>query len=63
MVVPALDLLVATTGGGFMLDEIGPLLVAALADMTRPLPANPAGAARLQAAVAAATFTGRLIRP
>lgn len=50
-VVPALNVIMATTGGGFDLDEIGDLLLPALVDMQKPLPANPAEFARLQAAV------------
>lgn len=49
--VPSLDLLIVTTGGGFDFDEVAPLLVAAIGDMRKPLPANPAGVARLQAAI------------
>ncbi|HEU5299278.1 MAG TPA: serine hydrolase [bacterium] len=50
-VVPAFDILVATTGGGFTLDDIGPMLAASLTSMSKPLPPNPAGLAKLQAAV------------
>lgn len=49
--VPSLNIIVATTGGGFEIGEIDDLLIAALVDMKKPLPANPAGLARLQAAV------------
>jgi CubicO group peptidase (beta-lactamase class C family) len=50
-VVPSWNLIVATTGGGFDLDQIAPLLIPALVDVKKPLPANPAGVARLAAAV------------
>ncbi len=50
-VVPALKIIVATTGGGFTLDDIADLLLPALVDMRKPLPANPVEFGRLQAAV------------
>ncbi len=50
-VVPALNVVLATTGGGFSLDEIDDLLLPALVDMRKPLPGNPAEFARLQVAV------------
>jgi len=53
IVVPSLDLIIVTTGGGFDIDEIAPLLVQAIGDMRKPLPANPAGVAALEAAVTA----------
>lgn len=53
VVVPSLNIILATTGGGFDLDEVGDLLKAALVDMQKPLPSNPAAFARLQAAVKA----------
>jgi CubicO group peptidase (beta-lactamase class C family) len=49
VVVPSLNLVVTTTGGGFTLDDIAALLLAALA--TEPLSANPDGVAELEAAV------------
>jgi CubicO group peptidase (beta-lactamase class C family) len=52
VVVPALDLLVVTTGGGFEMDEIDSYFVAAIGDTEEPLPENPAGVARLAAIVA-----------
>jgi CubicO group peptidase (beta-lactamase class C family) len=51
VVVPSLNIILTTTGGGFALDEIDDLLLPALVDMSKPLPANPTGLARLQAAV------------
>ena len=53
IVVPSLDLIIVTTGGGFDVDEIAPLLVQAIGDMSKPLPANPDGVAALAAAVTA----------
>jgi CubicO group peptidase (beta-lactamase class C family) len=46
-VVPELNLIVVTTGGGFDMDEIAPFLVAAL-QSDQPLPENPAAYGRLQ---------------
>jgi len=40
------------TGGGIDIDDIEPLLLPAFAAMGKPLPANPAGVARLEAALA-----------
>ncbi len=53
IVVPSLDLIIVTTGGGFNSDEIAPFLVQAIGDMSKPLPANPDGVAALEAAVTA----------
>jgi CubicO group peptidase (beta-lactamase class C family) len=50
---PAHDIITVTTGGGFDPGEITPLLVAAIRADTA-LPADPAGAARLDRAIAAA---------
>jgi CubicO group peptidase (beta-lactamase class C family) len=50
-VVPFLNVIVVTTGGGFDYDEIDPLLTATLVDPNKPLPANPAGVAMLKAAL------------
>lgn len=49
--VPSLDLLIVTTGGGFIIDDIAPLLIASIGDTNRPLPANPEGVAQLEAAL------------
>jgi CubicO group peptidase (beta-lactamase class C family) len=53
IVVPQFDLTIITTGGGFDFDEIEGLVVATLADTEQPLPANPEGVAKLNAAVKA----------
>ena len=42
-VIPGLNIVLVTTGGGFSIDEVVPFLSPALVDMTNPLPANPAG--------------------
>jgi CubicO group peptidase (beta-lactamase class C family) len=51
--IPALNTVIVTTGGGFDWNEIVPLILPAMVDTTRPLPANPEGLERLQAAQAA----------
>ena len=50
-VLPELDLIFVTTGGGFEMDQIDPYIIAAIGDFEQPLPANPAGEAALEAAV------------
>jgi CubicO group peptidase (beta-lactamase class C family) len=52
IVVPGWKLIIATSGGGFEFDEIEALLVAAIGDMEKALPANPQGVAKLEAALA-----------
>lgn len=52
-VAPAFNVIVVTTGGGFEYDEISPYLTAAVIDPAKPLPANPVGVARLDAALTA----------
>jgi CubicO group peptidase (beta-lactamase class C family) len=49
-VLPELDLLFVTTGGGFEIDEIDPYLIAAIGDLENPLPENPSGR-RVEAAL------------
>jgi CubicO group peptidase (beta-lactamase class C family) len=51
-VAPALNAIVVTTGGGFEYDDISPYLIAAVVDPSKPLPANPAGVAELNATIA-----------
>ncbi len=50
-VLPEWDMILVTTGGGFMMDEIAEPLRASFSDFAKPLPANPEGVARLQAAI------------
>jgi CubicO group peptidase (beta-lactamase class C family) len=52
-VLPELNLIVVTTGSGFEWNDIVPFLVPAMVDLTEPLPANPVGFDRLNAALAA----------
>jgi hypothetical protein len=52
-VLPDWDMILVTTGGGFMMDEIAPLLVASMSDFSEPLEENPEGLAKLEAAVEA----------
>ncbi len=51
LVVPAWNLIVVTTGGGFDFDEIEPLLTTTIVDMNKTLSANPAGMIKLEAAL------------
>jgi CubicO group peptidase (beta-lactamase class C family) len=51
IVLPTLNLVVQTTGGGLRGDQLGAPLLPTLVDMEKPLPANPDGVARLEAAV------------
>ena len=50
-VAPAMNVIVVTTGSGFEYDEVAPYLIAAVIDLTKPLPANPVGVAQLDAAL------------
>jgi hypothetical protein len=50
-VLPQWNMIVVTTGGGFEMDEIGEQILASISDFEEPLPANPAGVARLEAAI------------
>lgn len=50
-VAPSLNAIVVTTGGGFDYDEIDPLITPTLVDPEDPLPANPAGVAKLKEAL------------
>jgi CubicO group peptidase (beta-lactamase class C family) len=52
-VVPALNAIIVTTGGGFEYDEMMPFLEPAAVNMQEPLPANPDGVAQLEATVKA----------
>ena len=53
IVAPYLDIVVVATGGGFDFDDIEPFIFPAFVDMESPLPANPKGIARLNAALEA----------
>ena len=48
-VVPSLNAIVVTTGGGFEYDQIDPYVSASVVDPANPLPANPDGVAQLEA--------------
>jgi CubicO group peptidase (beta-lactamase class C family) len=52
-VVPSLNIVLVTTGAGFEPSEVDPYILAAIGDLENPLPANPAGSARLNAALLA----------
>ncbi len=51
VVLPAWDMVIVTTGGGFILDDIAQYLLASIGDLEKSLPANPAGVTRLQEAL------------
>lgn len=53
IVLPEWDMVLVTTGGGFEIDQIAEPLLASFADLENPLPANPDGVAKLDAAIAA----------
>jgi CubicO group peptidase (beta-lactamase class C family) len=53
IVVPGLNLILVTTGGGYNFTQIEPWLRSALADISKTLPANPEGLAKLKTAVSA----------
>jgi CubicO group peptidase (beta-lactamase class C family) len=52
VVVPAMDLVLMTTGGGFNLDQVTPYIENAIGNLEKPLPANPAAVAQLETVVA-----------
>jgi len=51
-VIPGLDAIIVTTGGGFEIDDIMPFIVPSLIDPEKPLKANPEGVEKLNAAIA-----------
>jgi CubicO group peptidase (beta-lactamase class C family) len=51
LVVPAMDMVLVTTGGGFDFGEIEQYIRAAIGNLEEPLPANPAGVEQLKAVV------------
>jgi CubicO group peptidase (beta-lactamase class C family) len=53
IVIPQWNLMVVTTGGGFDLDEIEPLVRGLLVDIEQTLPANAKGVEKLNAAISA----------
>ena len=52
MVAPQYHLVIVTTASNFEFDQIGPMLIAAFVDPKKPLPANRANLAKLEAKVA-----------
>ncbi len=52
IVLPEWNMVVVTTGGGFLMDDIAPYLIASFGNLEKPLAANPQGVARLEDAVA-----------
>jgi CubicO group peptidase (beta-lactamase class C family) len=47
MVVPSINALLVTTGGGFDFDQIAPYIVASIGNLERPLPENPSAMEKL----------------
>jgi CubicO group peptidase (beta-lactamase class C family) len=52
LVVPSMNLIVVATGGGYNLDDVTQYVEEAIVDLEKPILANPAGVAQLEAAVA-----------
>ncbi len=52
VVLPEWDMVIVTTGGGFILDDIAQYLLASIVDLKNPLPANPTGVTSLEDALA-----------
>jgi hypothetical protein len=52
-VIPQLNMVIVTTGGGFEWNEITPLLIPAMINMAEPIPANQAAVEQLHTALAA----------
>lgn len=57
-VLPGIDVVLVSAGGGYEYDELNPYISASVVDLENPLPANPEGVARLNAAVEAARQPG-----
>jgi hypothetical protein len=53
LVLPQLNMVIVTTGGGFEWNDITPLLVPAMVNMAEPIPANPTGTDQLDATLTA----------
>jgi CubicO group peptidase (beta-lactamase class C family) len=51
-VIPSMNLVLVTTGGGFELDEVMPYMEEAIVDLENPLPSNDTGVTQLEAVVA-----------
>ena len=52
-ILPALDVVLVSAGGGFEYSEIDPYISGSVVDLENPLPANPDGMAQLKAALEA----------
>jgi hypothetical protein len=52
-VIPAMDMILVTTGAGVEPGEVDPYIVAAIGDLENPLPANPTGVETLNSALLA----------
>jgi len=51
-VIPSMNLVLVTTGGGFDLDEVTPYIENAIGDLENPLPSNAIGVTQLEAVAA-----------
>jgi CubicO group peptidase (beta-lactamase class C family) len=51
-VIPSMNMVLVTTGGGFELDEVIPYMEEAIVDLENPLPSNDTGVSQLEAVVA-----------
>jgi CubicO group peptidase (beta-lactamase class C family) len=52
-VLPQLNMVIVTTGGGFEWNDITPLLIPAMVNLAEPIPANPSGMNQLDATLTA----------
>lgn len=52
-VLPQLNMVIVTTGGGFEWNDITPLLVPAMVNIAEPIPANPVGIDQMEATLTA----------
>jgi len=51
-VIPSMNIVLVTTGGGFELDEVMPYMEEAIVDLENPLPSNDTGVTQLETVVA-----------
>ena len=51
LVIPSMNLVLVTTGGGFELDDVTPYIEAAIIDLSKPAPTNLEGESQLQEAL------------
>jgi CubicO group peptidase (beta-lactamase class C family) len=51
-VIPSMNMVIVTTGGGFELDDVIPYIEEAIVDLENPLPSNDTGVTQLEAVIA-----------